>query len=130
MAPRRPLPSRSMTEIRLHVGGYADSDHEERAELAWSLQQELRDLDVDDVSHARAKELPPGAKGSALEWAQLVVTLAGSLPALVATVRSWLGRHPRSSITLEINGDRLTLNDVSASERSELIAAWMRRHGG
>jgi hypothetical protein len=119
-----------MTEVRLHVGGYADSDPQERAELAWRLQQELHELDLDDVSHATAEEAPPGAKGSAVEWAQLVVTFAGSLPALVATVRSWQGRHPRSSITLEIDGDRLTLSDLSASERSELISAWMRRHGG
>jgi hypothetical protein len=119
-----------MTEIRLHVGGYADSDPEERADLAWRLQQELLELDVDDVSHASAEETPRGAKGSGVEWAQLVVTFAGSLPAIVAMLCSWQGRHSRSSITLEIDGDRLTLNGLSASERSELIAAWMRRHGG
>jgi hypothetical protein len=119
-----------MTEVRLHVAGYADGDAEERAELAWRLEQELRELDVEDVSHAGAEEAPPGAKGSAVEWAQLVITFAGSLPPLVTALRSWLGRHPGSSITLEIDGDRLTLSDPSSSERSELIAAWMGRHGG
>jgi hypothetical protein len=119
-----------MTEIRLHIGGYADSDPEERAELAWHLKHELHELDLDDISHASAGETPLGAKGSGVEWAQLVVTFAGSLPALVAMVHSWLDRHPQSSITLEIDGDRLTLTEPSASERSELIAAWMGRHGG
>jgi hypothetical protein len=118
-----------MTELRVHVVGYADSDQQERAELAWNLQQELQELDVGDVSRPRA-ERPLGAKGSALEWAQLVVTFAGSLPALVAGLRAWLGRHSRASITLEIDGDRLTLDDPSASERSELIATWIARHGG
>jgi hypothetical protein len=119
-----------MTQIRLHVGGYADSDPEERAELAWRLQRELHQLDIDNISHESAGETPRGAKGSGVEWAQLVVTFAGSLPALVAMLRSWLGRHPGSSITLEIDGDRLTLNELSASERSELIAAWTKRHDG
>jgi hypothetical protein len=118
-----------MTRVCVHVEGYADSDPEEQAELAWRLEQELRGLDAEDISRPDA-ESPAGAKGSAFEWAQLVVTLAGSLPAMVAMLRSWLGRHPQASITLEIDGDRLTLSDPSASERSELIPAWMMRHGG
>jgi hypothetical protein len=118
-----------MTEIRLYVAGYADSDPEERAELAWHLEQELRELDVEDVTHTRA-ETPAGAKGNAVEWAQLAVAFAGSLPPLVAVLRSWLGGHPGVSITLEIDGDRLTLSDPSDSERRELVAAWLGRHGG
>ena len=59
----------------------------------------------------------------------MVVTLAGSLPPLVAAVRAWLGRHPEASIELEIDGDRLMLSEPSASERRELIGTWMKRHG-
>jgi hypothetical protein len=118
-----------MMEVQLHVVGYADSDPAERADLAWRLQHELRPLDVEDVGPA-AGQLPAGAKGSALEWAQLVVTLAGSLPPLVAALQGWLGRHPGASITAEIDGDRLTLSEPSASERREVIAAWVARHGG
>jgi hypothetical protein len=125
-----PLRSWAVTDVRLHVVGYADSDPEEQAELAWRLQQELTELDVEGVAHARKEEALPGAKGSAAEWAQLVVTSLASLPPLVVALRSWLGRHPQTSITLEIDGDRLTLSDPSASERSELIATWMARHGG
>jgi hypothetical protein len=32
-----------MAELRLHVAGYADSDDEERADLAWRLKRELRE---------------------------------------------------------------------------------------
>ena len=77
-----------MLEVRLTVAGFRDSDPEEQAELAWGLQGELSSLDVESFTRAHA-EAPPGAKGAALDWAQLVVSLAGTLPALVAAVRSW-----------------------------------------
>jgi hypothetical protein len=112
----------------VYVAGYPDSDSDERAELAWRLQRELLRLEVEHVSRPSGRP-PAGAKGSALEWAQLVVTLGGSLPALIAAVRGWLGRHPGASITLEIDGDRLTLSDPSQSERRELIDTWVQRHG-
>jgi Effector Associated Constant Component 1 len=117
-----------MIEVRLHVAGYPDSDAEERAELTWRLEQELRELDVEDVSRPGCN-VPAGAKGSALEWAQLVVSFAGALPALVAAVRGWQGRHQGASITMEIDGDRLTLTDLPADERSDLLETWMARHG-
>lgn len=118
-----------MQEIKVHVTGYADSDAQERGELAWELQEDLRRLSIEDVS-GRPLEQPEGAKGSALDWAQLVVTLAGSLPPLVTAVRAWLGRHPGASITLEVDGDRLTMSDATNRERQELVATWMARHGG
>lgn len=123
------VPSSRMTEIRLEVAGYEDSDAEERAKLTASLRDELRAIDVEDVSHPAA-DPQSGAKGTAFEWAQLVVTLGGSLPAVIGALRAWLGRHEGASVTLEINGDRLTLSNPSAREREELIAAWMARHAG
>jgi hypothetical protein len=115
--------------ITIYVAGYEDSDAQERADLAWRLEEDLRPLPVEDVSR-RKLEPPGGAKGSAFEWAELIVTLAGSLPPMVSCVRGWLGRHPAASITLEINGDRLTLQEPSSAERRQLIEAWMKRHGG
>jgi hypothetical protein len=115
--------------IRISVDGYPDSDAQERAELAWRLEEDLRRLDVEDISRPRSEQ-PGGAKGSALEWAQLIVTLAGSLPPLVSAARGWVDRHPGASITLEIDGDRLTLDQPSADERRELIDTWIRRHDG
>lgn len=71
---------------------------------------------------------PEGAKGSGLEWAQLVVTLTGSLPTVVGTIRSWLGRHARASITLTIDGDSITISEPSDAERAALLEAWLGRH--
>lgn len=117
------------TEVRLHVAGYADSDAEERADLAAGLREELAGDVADDVSHPSIRP-PPGAKGGALEWAQLLVTMAGTLPPLVMAVQGWLGRHRGAAVTLEIDGDTLTLGEASDAEQRRLVETFLRRHGG
>jgi membrane-associated two-gene conflict system component 1 (EACC1) len=112
----------------VQVGGFPDSDPEERAELAWRLQDDLIASDLGTVSRPPAAE-PQGAKGAALEWAQLLVALAGTLPGLVAAVRVCLDRHPHAWVTLEIDGDRVSLSDSSSREGRELLEAWLQRHG-
>jgi hypothetical protein len=117
-----------MAELHVHVAGYPDSDDEERAELAWRLREEIREHGIDDVSQPAVRP-PPGAKGGALEWAQLVVTFAGTVPPLVMAIQGWLGRHPRAAVTLEIGGDRLTLDEASPDDRRRLVEAFLARHG-
>ena len=112
----------------MHVVGYPDSDEEERADLAWRLREELLDRGVDDVSHPSIRP-PPGAKGGALEWAQLVVGVAGTIPPMLMALQAWLGRHPRAAITLEIEGDKLTLDKASGAEQRQLVEAFLARHG-
>ena len=82
-----------MTQLRVHVDGYADSDDEERADLASRLREEMVEQGVEDVAHPEAPA-PEGAKGGALEWAQLVVGLAGTVRAMLTALRAWFGRHP------------------------------------
>ena len=41
----------AMTEVRLHVVGYPDSDEEERADLAAGLREEIAARGVEDVAH-------------------------------------------------------------------------------
>ena len=84
---------------------------------------------VDDVEHPEA-EAPAGAKGGALEWAQLVVTLAGTRAGpMITALQGWLGRHPRAAVTLEIDGDKLTLDEASAAEQQRLVETFLARHG-
>ena len=78
-------------ELRLFMGGYDDSDSQERGKLAGELAHAL-----DAVADVRPGEgvAPPRAKGAgAIEWAQLVVTLAGTLPVVMQTIQSWLERR-------------------------------------
>lgn len=114
--------------IILHLAGDEGSDVEEVAQLSWYLRRELLELDVENVEHGSAV-VPAGAKGAAFEWAQLVVTMAGTAVPLIGALRGWLGRHRECSVTLEIDGDRLTLSGVDAAEQSRLANAWLERHG-
>jgi hypothetical protein len=117
-----------MTQLRLQVAGYADSDDEERAELTSRLQADLAANDV-EVVRPRA-DAPPGAKGTGLDWAQLVATFAGTMPGMFAALQGWLNRHPRASVSLEIERDTLTLEEASPADQRRLVETFLARHGG
>ena len=70
-----------------------------------------------------------GAKGTGLEWVQLVRRLAGTLGPLLAALRGWIGRHPDAAVTLQIDGDKLTLDEASPADRRRMIEAFLARHG-
>ena len=114
------------TQVHVQVAGYPDSDDEERADLTARLRADLLAHDL-DVSHPAA-EAPPGSKGAGIEWAQLLVTLAGTVPSMVAALQGWRGRHPRAAVTLEIDGDKLTLDQASAADQQRLINTFLARH--
>jgi hypothetical protein len=119
-----------MTDVRVQIQGYADSDDEERAELAWRLEREIRrsDVAVEDVRRD-AVRAPDGAKGAGLEWAELVLSLVGTLSSLMSAVLGWRERNPGVAMTVEIDGDKLEIEDVTGEERSRLVEAFLSRHG-
>jgi hypothetical protein len=117
-----------MTQVQVIVHGYPDSDPAELAGLAGELRGELLDRDVDDVSHPQATTPERAKGGTAFEWAQLVVTLGGSVPGLVAAVRGWRQRRPGTSIELSIDGDSIRIDDASDGERRQLLDQWLQRH--
>jgi Effector Associated Constant Component 1 len=118
-----------MHEVYIEILGYDDSDAEERAQLAGSLERDLHRSDVERVDHPPVPSAD-GAKGTALEWAQLIVTVVGSLPPAISTIREWLNRHSGASIALELDGDRLELTGLGHVERDALVELWVRRHEG
>jgi hypothetical protein len=118
-----------MLGIRVDVG--SDADPEEVAEATLLLRRELLELDVAAVELPSGGEAPPGTR--AIELAAvgaLVVTMARSqlLGSVLATVRAWLANSPRRTIRLELGGDVLELNGVSAAEQRRLADEWLRRH--
>jgi hypothetical protein len=116
-------------QVLLHIEA-VDGDHpEDAAEGGWRLKDEIAGLDVNQVDHAPTDAVP-GAKGDALAWAELIVTLSGSLPALVAAVRSWVSRDRTCNVTLELDGDRLVLEGVRSEEQLALAKEWLERHDG
>jgi hypothetical protein len=116
-----------MTDVLVSVEGYPDSDDEERADLTARLRDDLLAHDL-DVAHPTA-DAPAGAKGAGLEWAQLVVGMAGTIGPMLTALRAWLGRHPRAAVTLEIDGDTLTLAEASPEQQQQLVETFLSRHG-
>jgi hypothetical protein len=117
-----------MTEVLLHVAGYPDSDDDERAELAARLREEIDAQGVGDVAHPSIRP-PPGAKGPALEWAQLALDFAGTAGPLITALLAWRGRHPRAAVTLQIGGDSLTLDEAAPEDQRRLVETFLARHG-
>jgi hypothetical protein len=75
-----------------------------RPDATGRLEQELRSLDLRGIERPRGADAPPGAKGAAMEWAQLAVSVAGTLPPLVALARSFAKRNPQTEIVIRVEG--------------------------
>jgi hypothetical protein len=114
-------------QLHIAVRGDADSDDERRAELTARLRSELQAHGID--ADRPVTTAPDGAKGNSLEWAQLVVTLSGTLPVAVSAIRGWLGRHDDTQISVSIDGDEITVHNPTDEEQAELLRAWTERHG-
>jgi len=116
-------------QAQISVIGLEGTDGHERADLASDLRDHLLTEDVvDEVQHPPVPA-PDGGKGTFFEWTQLVVTLAGSLPALITAIRAWQTQSSGASVSVSIDGDEVTLTDATPAERTALVNAWLRRHG-
>lgn len=113
-------------EIQVDPGPGQDSRY--AADLTWDLEEALRTTSAERVDRAAA---PPaqGAKGAALEWANLAVTFSGGLPAIITLIRGWLSRNSGTKVTLELDGDRIVLEGASREHERQLVEAFLARHG-
>lgn len=111
-----------------------DSDPEELERITHNLCEDLNSLDmvekVDLVSEGKA---PEGSKSGEdiISWGSLVVTLVsgtGVLPTLVGTLQSWLTRHERQKIIIQIGSDKLEISGASDIDRQKIIDSWISRH--
>jgi hypothetical protein len=120
-------------EIRLHFAEDG-ADPERVAALTGYLRDELRQLDVEEVSALPGGEPPPGSRAfDAVAVGGLLVTLgrsADGLRSVVGTIRKWLSRGDgvRRTVRLELGGDVLELSEASAVEQQRLIELFVRRH--
>ena len=123
-------------DVLLRLAPAADADREETERLLARVRTELRELDLDSLQlHTPAGAVEPsGAKGvDPVTVGAVVLALSASggvLPALVETLRDWLGRQSaRHRVSVTIDGDTIELERASADERRELVDAFVRRHG-
>ena len=107
----------------------------ERADLlAGLLRDELRELDVADVTRAPGGPPPPGTRAvDVAAVGALLVTLGGaatSINDIITVVRAWLPRgSARRTVRVEVDGDVLELSNASAAQQDELVDLFVRRHG-
>jgi hypothetical protein len=123
--------------VRIHLGlddTSPEADAEESERAARQLRDGLLELDVQTVEFAPGGETPEGTKaGVPPDLSTILLTLAASggvLTTIIGVLQSWLTRHERRSVTLEIDGDKIEITGISSEEQKRLIDAWMRRHRG
>ena len=123
-----------LDKLTLTIAPEPADDDEELERIVSQLRDELLELDVEAVDTAPGEEPPEGAKVvESVDWNALVVTLVASggvLHKVIGAVQSWLTRHERSSVTLEIDGHRLELTGIPPDERQRIIDAWISRISG
>jgi hypothetical protein len=106
---------------------------EDAERLGRQLRDELRALDVEDVTAVAGGPPPAGAKGGvAGSLTELLVTLSGGggvIVTVLATLKDWLSRRTGGhKITVTIDGDTLELSSATPAEREELVETFVRRH--
>jgi hypothetical protein len=108
----------------------AESDEAER--LGQQLRSELAQLDVEAVKPVPISDVPEGAKGGAVDWGSLLVTLSaagGVFTSVIALTQDWLARHGAAQgIKLTIDNDTIVLDRATTEEREQLIGTWVQRH--
>ncbi len=117
-----------------------NNDPEELERITHNLRDDLTELDtiekVDLVTkEGDEKEAPEGSKagGDIVSLGSLLVTLAASvgssvIPNLANALQSWLTRHERRKISLEIGGDKIEVTGISDEQDQRLIDVWISRH--
>jgi hypothetical protein len=126
---------RTMRPVELTVVLEPDpeTDPEDRERLGRQLRNELRELDVDDVSAVEGPPPPDGSKsGVVASLTELLVTMSGGggvIVTVIATIRDWLSRRGAGhKVTVTIDGDTLELSSATPAERAELVETFVRRH--
>jgi hypothetical protein len=112
-----------------------ESGPEDRERLTRQLRAELAQLDIESIDPVAAGTAPDGAKApDPVTLGALVVALSASggvFTTLIETMRDWLGRQSQGHrIAVTIDGDTIELEQATAVQQRELIAAYVRRHTG
>jgi hypothetical protein len=116
-------------DLRLQVVAEADADR--IAELASSLRRELLELDGTNVATIHEGDAPPGTRAAdLLVVGALLVKIAkraGNVAEVVRAVQRWAA-NGRGTVTLEIDGDKISVTGASTEQQDRLISAWVERH--
>jgi hypothetical protein len=114
-----------------------DEDSEDLERITHNLRNELAEIDIIEKVDLVTKEgeAPKGSKagGEVVALGSLLVTLgtaavSTAIPNLSNALQSWLTRHERRKISLEIGGDKIEVTGISDEQQQQLIESWISRH--
>ena len=123
---------RTTERLILNINHLPDDDEMHLELLTHWLSTELKELDVEKVEVVKSGRAPEGTRGipDVPAWGSLLIdVIPGVFPSIVNSVQSWLKRDEGRYVTLEIGGDKLQVTGISSEQQSELIKAWLSRHG-
>ena len=105
----------------------------ERGEdLFLQIREELVESDIPNLRIEKPTgSAPLGTKGGDVFNTLVVILSSGSvLTAVVKALQAILDRHRHNSITLQVDGDKLSMTGLGSSQQDQLIRAWVARHSG
>lgn len=121
--------STPLSRLKLRIDAGSGSDAEEVAQFSQRLRREIQQLDVEAVDLVREGTAPAGAKGDPVTLGTLAVTLAPvALTSLFGLLQTWLARHDKATVTIEMGNDKLTLTGSPSKEQRQVIEAALQRH--
>jgi hypothetical protein len=99
------------------------------ADLTQMLRDDVLASGALSAEHPTARRRPPdGSKGAGLEYAELVVSIAGNLAALVVLVRDWTRDRHNTRVRIEIGGDVIEVDGATDATSEELLRRFLARH--
>lgn len=116
-----------LTPIEVLVVGHADR----LDTLTAGLRKDLRAAGLDAV-RAAAPAHGDAKSDVAVALGALTVTLgpaAEFLPAVLDTVRSWIGGSHDRKVTVSMDGDTIELSAASPEQQDRLVTAFLAAHG-
>lgn len=114
--------------LAVHLYSEETADVEQ---LNRQLQKELRGLEKVKLQMVQTEKPFEGEKSGleSIDWTTLIVTLAASGGVLTTVINAIQSRLTRErSVTLEIDGDKLTVTGISSEYQQPLIDDWLERH--
>jgi hypothetical protein len=103
--------------------------------LIRQLYQELRQLDVDEVSTVAAEGPPAGARALDAAAVEAILVAVGTalqgLSAAIMLARDWRRREPEGAprrVVLSLDGDVLELTGATPGEDERLVSLFLERH--
>jgi hypothetical protein len=118
-----------MSTLKIQLEKSTDEDDERLGKVTSQLRHELLELEIEKAEPDRTGKIPEGARGDPFALGTLVVTLVTPvIPKLIDILQSWRMNRGSRPLSLEIDGDKITIDGNPTKEQQRLIDLFINRH--